>query len=331
MSIRLRPRTSLGVVWTETTTEVPAGVQADNLESRSLTLARRVLTFLVPTTTIVALLYYFGYIYAQSFYLEFRLDETGFGLTTSEYLTRSANVVVDSVLFLAIILAAAVATHVVVEWTLDRAGFGRSRVGLGVGTGILVIGLTLLIVASLPGGAGLSLSSARAMWLLGAVLMIYGGYLGWRSAREKLAVVRGLRMLSGPEAAAVGAAAILACFGLVVYGAFELTRAYAIERGRDVALWVEQNCEIYSLVRVYSTVNLNLDHRGVSHAVLRGSEGDFSHRYDGLRQFDLDGARYLMWPATSSPRDGVFALPNDERIRVEPAERSDKVCPEATP
>lgn len=304
---------------------VPA-VEGDWAESRAV--VGRIARVLVPTTAVVGLLYYYGYVYSQRLYLEFGVDVDGLGFSTPEYLTRSANVVVDPIVAIAVVVVVAVLVHsgvtLLLGWQRRPAWVVPTLIAGFVGLGLLA-----MVLFAVPSVIGWASYIAAALWLVGALMFVYGLYLGWRIGRNHRTGKRLSSSLGASERSTLTVMLLLAALALVTRGAFELTRTYAIERGEEVARWVETHCDTYPIVRVFSTVDLQIDHDGVDHAALSQEEGAFRHRYTGLRQFNHDNGRYLMWSAATSPFDGLLVLPDDERLRVEPdlVEGVPETCP----
>jgi hypothetical protein len=281
--------------------------------------------FLVPSTLIASLFFYFGLRYTQDHYQQYGLDDSALGFSTTDYVVRSLNVIVEPVPAIALAAAGAAVLHVALAGGLDLAD--RARPGSGAraaraGGGLLVIAGAVSMAATwTPGRLGLDPVDRAVAWLLGLLALLYGLYLG---------VVRGRlggggafgRIVSGTvgegERRLVGALLLSMAVVLVAHGAFELTRAYARERALRQALENEAQPSSFALVRIYSKVDLALDDElDVPETVLPGDDGAYRYRYDRIRLFLEQNDRLVLWPADRSPRSGMFVLRESDDLRVE--------------
>ena len=293
-------------------------------------MARRLLAAVLPPATFLAFLYFFGYSYSQSFYGEFGLNVDALGLTTSDFLVRSSHVLIPAARALSLGLVAVAAVHLGLRWG-SAATQHPTRYAAVLGGVLLCTGL-LLMAFSRWGSVGAGELAGPALWLVGSLAVCYGVGWAWVAGRwTGKTGVPGHRMGSS-ERAAVLMILLLAGFGLVAYGAFEVTRVSARQTGAARALYVQDRCEIYPRIRLYSTVRMGLSMPGVVEQSLAGSAGDFHFRYDGLRLLNQRNGMYLVWPLSRSPLDGVSVLPDDERLRIEPVldQPTTSYCPQST-
>jgi hypothetical protein len=291
------------------------GVQSDG--SAPLRVAGRVVSLVLPASTVVALLYFFGYIYSQTFYDTLGLSVDRLELSTADFVTRSSHVMIGAFLVLVVGLAGAAVVHLCIRLLIRRQD---SRLRWFIGSALAVVGVVLLVVPAVTRWSELW---DGALWLIGVATAWYAAWLIWERARSGPF----FRSLDIREQNAVGALVLLIGFGLITYGSFELTRVSAREIGASRAEWVEENCNSYQMIRLYSTVNLNLSVDGVRNQTLAGQEGDFRYRSEGLRLFNARNSLILVWSAAEAPLGSVFALPDDGRIRFEPVDSSPTTCP----
>jgi hypothetical protein len=293
----------------------PAPAGASPGAGPALQLAQRTLRIAVPAASAAALVYYFGYIYSQTFYDELGLNVDALGLGTADFAIRSSQVLIGAFLVVTLALAGAALLHLALVAVLTRVpnpGAARAvAVAVMLAGGVMLIGWPSLVSSGPVGG--------RAARLAGALGGLYGLRLWWVAASSSRTWARVSDALEPRGRAFVGALLILAVTGVIAYGSFELTRAAAQEVGRDRAAWVAQNCTNYPLITVVSTVDLRVSQPGLHTVLQAGEAGDFRFRTDGLRLLNERGGRYLVWSAARSPLHAVFALPADGRVRVEPA------------
>lgn len=297
------------------------------MTSGALSVAGRVLGLLISTTTVVALFYFFGYIYSQSFYGALGINVDRLGMSTADLVTRSSHVMIGAFAVLAVVLVVGAVAHLGIRAASRRRG-GRAGWPLVAAAAVVFAGIAIVV---LPAALGVGGGGGQAWWPAGILLALYGCWLVWVVRGSEGPIAGAWSALRPREATAVGAVLLLGSFGLVTFAAFEWARASAQETGRARAAWVESNCEAYPSVRVYSTVDLHLEQPGVSTASLPGKAGDFLYRYDGLRMLNSRNGLHLVWPLTASPLGAVFGLPDDDRVRVEPGEPSTGPCPRSEP
>lgn len=293
-------------------------------ESAGPSKALKVLGAVLPPGTVVALLFFFGYSYSQSFYGQFGLSVDALGLTTSDFLVRSSHVLIPAVRILSLALVAAVAVHVSLRWASGLPTHPTSFARV-IGVVLLCAGL-FLMAFSLWGDFGAF--TVSTLWLAGSLAACYGVWWAWVAGRQTGELGAAGQRIGSRDRAVVSGILLLAGFGLVAYGAFEVTRVSARQTGIARAEYVQDHCAEYPRIRVYSTVRLGLSWPGVEEQSLPWEAGDFRIRYDGVRLLNQRNGMYLVWPADRSPLDGVSVLPEDDRLRIEPVlDQPTGACP----
>ena len=276
---------------------------------------RRVLAIVgsvvAQTTVLTALLFYFGWLHAYWFFDYFGVNHSVLGLTTQDFLLRSADG-----LFVPVTVLAAVALCGL--WTyrsLHRLLPNRIReyLGLLAGPAAAVVGVALVLVAAV---AALEPLTFAAMLGLPGLCLSIGVLL--------LAAVSPLLRARRPESAreptppfvAVGEWA--ACFVLVSVGLFwaagDYSAAVGTGRGGDVmASWPTT-----PNVAVLSEKRLSVRLPSVVETPCTGNDAAYGYRYDGLKLIQQAGDRYVFLPHDWAPGKGpALVVPRTDSLRLE--------------
>ena len=291
----------------------------DEIWPRLLSAAR----VLLPSTLLASLFYYFGLRYTDYHYREYGLDDAALGYSSVDYVVRSLNVTVQPARVIAIAALAAVAVHALVVAASNAINRRRRRLGdiliRSTGFALLAVGCLGLYCYWSPGRFARDAVAVSAGWVMSALCTAYGAYLAY--VRVGPEIQRGRPIgptLDRRDRRFVTSATVIALIVLIVYGGFELTRAYAKARAYQESRRVESTPQAFPLVHIYSTFDLALDDRlDVGETKLDGDQDDYRYRYDDLRLFTQDNGRLLLWPTRQSPRTGMFILNESENLRVE--------------
>ena len=263
-----------------------------------------------PTTVLGGLALYFGVVYvnAQAFY--FGIDGSTLGLSTQDYVLRSADALFVPLGALALAGIVLLSAHASFRRWSHRPG--RARLARLATWGLSVVGLGLF-------GAG-AISVFRPLPVtrpfLVAPLSLGAGAIASSYAVRMRRTFAGSAPVFVPvwarttSAALVGAIAVSSLF----WAASEYARA--LGRGRSATL--EATLPFRPGVTVYSEQPLHVDGGGVRAAVIEMPGGQLTYRYDGLRLFIRAGGRYFLLPADWTPGAGrAFVLRDDERVRLD--------------
>jgi hypothetical protein len=278
---------------------------------------------LVPSTLLASLFFYFGLRYTQDHYLQYGLDESGLGFSTTDYVVRSLNVTVQPARVVAVVVAVAVGLHIGLSAALQVAHRSRSgsdeRLARRLGAVLVAAGTVGMLLFWSPGRLDVEPLTSSLWWLVSLLTVLYGLYLGGKRPRGEGRVRRFLaEALGDGEWRIVGSVLLGTAVVLVVHGAFEVTRAYAHERALQQAMQNEASPWNFPLVRIYSTIDLALDDRlDVDEDLLPGEAGAYRYRYEDMRLFLQQNGRLVLWPADRSPRSGMFILHESDEIRIE--------------
>lgn len=278
------------------------GPEAGGGPTRSMLGTLRVLgTLVAPTTLIVALLYYFGWVRTDRQAADMMLHETLFGFSTQDYILRSVGP-----LFLPLFVAAGVILIGVLAHgrLLERPALGRRVTRPLVITGAILLVVSLALSPVETGSAILYVGSPLSV-TVGIALLAYAATLVPPSGAER-------RRRSDRSAVRLAWSLVTV---LLLLGAFWTVSRYATVKGRALARQVKENLDQTPSVTIYSVSRLYLEHPVVEQA-LPAEEGAYRYRYTGLKLlFRADGKLFLR-PSDPGDRRNIV-IPEDLDIRVE--------------
>ncbi|GLZ10959.1 hypothetical protein Acsp04_11940 [Actinomadura sp. NBRC 104425] len=268
---------------------------------------------LAPAGMLTAVLYYFGYRRAEALYGYFGLDLGSVGLTTTDYLVRSAGPLFVP---LAVVLVTGVVVlilHHLLALLLDRLDLRGRRVACGVLAGLAFVSLAI-------GAIGLQRRAEMLAGPLFSPVALAAGALLLDYAAESSRI---RAALPGRVAAVVDSNANLRrglIAGLLLVAAFWATAGVAQSRGLAEAQKIEVSLLVEPKATVYSRQRLQISAPGVRMVRLSGAkESAYAFRYDGLRLLAHSRGRWFLLPVGWTRTNGasVVLLPESGDIRVD--------------
>jgi hypothetical protein len=268
-----------------------------NLE-RVLSLAAKIGS---PIAIGTALLFYFGWIRAESQARALGYDVTLLGLTTSDYVLRSINVLFLPIIILLLLALAGQMIHPILVNVLQRHRTGNaSRLVLSV----LRMGWLWLPIFGIAAFA--AFPSVRPFIVpvtltAGVLLTIYGDRL--------------YRRLNGrPPMRTAVLTLVLLILGILVFWDVERIAAYM---GTQFAEYISKTPDRYAEITLYSPKDLELP--TVVHETQIGTENSaYRYRYDGLHLLlRSDGKLFMMAYRQNGSPPAIIVLPESEQIRIE--------------
>jgi len=259
-------------------------------------------TIIAPAALVTALMYLFGLLHAYWFFSRFGVDYTLMGLTTEDYLVRSA----DGLFVPLVVISAA---GLAVLWIgrrlpvslLQRAHRVPRRIVVAAASAVATI---LLVVAA----TGI----VRPALFIGSVAV---------PGLSLVAAVLVLAAVSRPrrdEHGAVAVAEWVGIFMLVSTGLYWAVTDYSASVGTERADQLIAALPSWPDAVVYSEKSLNVTLAGVGERRCRDTEGAYAFRYDGLKLVLQSGGQLFLLPAQWV--DGVgtaMVLPRTDAIRLE--------------
>jgi hypothetical protein len=260
---------------------------------------------------LTALLFYFGMLHAHWFFSYFGVNYSVLGLTTQDFLIRSADGLFVPMTVLAALALGGLWTYRWLHRLLPEKI--RERLRQLAGPAAAVVGAALVLVAITA--AWRPLLFATTLGLPGLCLSI--GVL-------LLAAVSPLLRARHPESErettppfiAIGEWA--ACFVLVTVGLFwaagDYSAAVGTGRGGDVLSSLPSTPN----VAVLSEKSLSVRLPGVVETRCTGDDTAYGYRYDGLKIIMQAGDRYVFLPSDWAPGKGpALVVPRTDSLRLE--------------
>ncbi|QKJ18029.1 hypothetical protein [Microbacterium hominis] len=272
---------------------------------------RGVASVVAPITLITALMFYFGVQHAYWYFHYFGINYTVMGLTTQDYLVRSADGLFVPILGITLLLLLGF-------WTLrilaGRLTAERRRAVQRVGA---VVALVLGVIAFGVAVRGIlrpetfdQMKAVPGLCLAGgALLLALASNLHWR-----------LRSASGATLPGwIAVAEWGALFVVVGIGLFWSVTNYAgvVGETRAYRTVIEAPEEPHAIV--YSKEKLSIPAAAASERTcVAAAEGGaaYMYRYEGLRLVIATDSAYFLLPA-GWPTGGAIVLPRSDPVRVE--------------
>ncbi|MFE5570736.1 hypothetical protein [Amycolatopsis japonica] len=266
---------------------------------------RLVGTVLANTTLLTALLYYFGLVYTQTYFIYFRVHYTLLGQTPDEIFGRG----VDGVLLpLTAAAGAALVFLVLTRFLKIRLGEGSWARLLRICSPVAgVLGLALLAVTTAialdpepfrdrPGAPGIGFAIG--------VLMVLFSWRHWTAHR------------TGSTRSSV--AELVTGYVLVSIGLFWAVGDYSGAVGTSRAFEASGVIATRPAATLYSAESLNLTANGVLQVKCADPESAYKYRYTGLKLLLQSSGQYVFLPANWRASTGVaFVIPKTDKLRLE--------------
>lgn len=281
--------------------------RADTGEGRSS--LRGWLSFVSIPALSTALVYYFGYVTAKTYYEYFGVSQGVLNFDSTAYLVLAPDTFFRPAAIALVVGLILFAADRVLIWSLRRPRSPRAgKVGLAlciVSIALAVLGLWGLISGTLGIAAPLSFAGS-------AVLLEYGLSLETRYAnltkppQQRRDRVLGLRQ---------GLVVVV-----VLVGIFWAINIIAYERGKARARITETTLPLQAQAVVYSDEDLRIPGPGVGRFVLTGGDSAYRFRYNGLRALLYANDRWFLLPVGWTHVNGSTVIvleDNPSSLRVD--------------
>lgn len=272
----------------------------------------------VPSTMITALLFYFGWLHAYWFCYYFGVNSTVLGLSSEDYLMRSADGLFVPITVVAGFVLLIVWAFRLVEQRVPRASWVRRALAIAaLVAGALLSLAGILAVFGIISSLGVTV--APLSLASGALLLMFAS----RTFRASGDVVRS-EWLAIAEWAGV--------FIVVSICAFWAAANYAASVGLGRGHQLYSELHTYPNAALYSEKSLNLVGPGVVETACPNPDSTYRYRYDGLKLVLQSGDQYFFLPQDWTPQDGAaIILPRSGSVRLEfsaaaPAGSQDSFC-----
>jgi hypothetical protein len=274
-------------------------------------LATDVLKALLPSSFVVAMLFYYGWAYTNAFYLYYGLTPEILNFSTTEYLLRSINVVCRFLLELSLLALLLVLLHRRVESWYQLAENPRLKkrlAWLAIVLGLLGCGL---FGPNVHGAFTPYIDVLVACFGLFACLVMIG-YSLWLLNRLDPAAQLCIQRL-GLASNTARIAFIVLCAAVF----FVSSGIYAKRIGDNRAKFWEQQASWLVSVTVYSRHDLAIDDPLVVRDEIESEPEGYRYRYSRLKLLIHTGDEYFVFPTGRSPRAGIIMLRQDDETRIE--------------
>jgi hypothetical protein len=269
--------------------------------------------FVAPPTFIVALAFWFGWTMTNARAAYFGVDSSMLGLSTDDYLLRSADAAFVPIAVLLVILLVAIALHGLLR-TAILAGYRLTAIRRGaVSATMLGVLLTAFGVWAMFEPLPVATNYLVPPVILGAgpVLTAYSTWTLRRAAGSGSKAAA--RAVPGWERSGYVIAVALALLG--VFWASSLY-ANALGRGRAEALAV--TLPRRPAVTVFSVKSLDIQASGITATKITDQNSEYKFRYSGLRLLIYSANKYFLVNKKWSSEQGVtIVLQDTPDIRVE--------------
>jgi len=285
----------------------------------------QLLSLLLPGSLLTSSAFYFGWVYVRALYAQYGIDPSVVGLSLTDYVLRSMNVLVPAagraaVAVLVATICFAAAARVVAHLR------DRTRRRLRPAAVVIASGGLLVPWRRWFGATAVTSSLLR---LVLVVIGIVGVYLCHQARSVR---IERDQPASGPRR--IANVLVRACFVLLVVDmTFELVRAQATSVGiaagaRNQAVVARSLTDPanpakaaidFPYVVLYSPAPLHLaDHTyGVNVSLVPDDTGKTIYRTCGLRLFIRSDGHLLVWPTWRSMAEGMLRLQDGDGLRVE--------------
>lgn len=270
-------------------------------------------SLLGPVTVLTALMFYFGLLHAFWFFGTFGVDYTIFGLTTQDYLIRSADG-----LFVPLTVVASAGLAVLWGYRLLSARLGGAWRLAAVPVVIPVLtafGVALLSVAVI----GVLAPQLLRRYLTFPGIALSAGVVLLMAASRMQRWLRRQRAGGGAlnsEPFALLAAEWAAVFLLASVGLFwaagDWSAAVGTRRGNQVL----ESLKDWPDAVLYSDKHLGLAATGVRETRCQGGEGEPVYRYDGMHLIVQAGGQYLFLPTDWQSNSHAIVVPKTDDMRL---------------
>ena len=265
---------------------------------------------IAPTALVTSLAYYFGWVLTDANASYFGIDASALGLSTQDYVLRSANALFVPLGSLLVIALAVVWLHAIaLRGLADRDGRMRVRAAARVA---IVVGAVLFVVGAV--------GALTAMHVVGSYLFrpaspgVGVGLLAWGLH---------LRARAGGAGAGHAPPAAIGLVGMIiVLSTFWTFSAYAHQAGLARAHTLAASLGKRPLVTVYAPDRLHI--RAAAERRLAGRFEAYHYRYTNLRLLLRSGGKYFLVPDGWTHAAGsAIVLDDSPRYRFEFAAGTD--------
>jgi len=291
------------------TSDIPAAdATSSAILTRLIALIGRVVA---PTTLIVAILLYFGWVRTRNLYLTLGIHYSILELASQDYVLNSVTVAIDFLKWMLIVLLAIVWAHFCISWILHW----KKRWRVGIVILFAIAGVILLFISYRV--RGLDGVTRNMIWTSGVGL---SGYALWflSSLPSKHGSNETIASRAGQLWPSLRSLNRFLIVGLVIIGLFVTVAWYADAEGQRSAESIIACPKQRPAVTIYSQNPLTIEAPGVTTSSVSDDPEAYRYRYTGLRLLIRSNQKYFLLPeVVSSTEPQTIVLPDDSTVRIE--------------
>jgi hypothetical protein len=268
---------------------------------------------LAPGTLIGALMFYFGWVRTHSFYAFFGIDADTLGLSTTDYVLRSADALWPPLSGLVVLILLSLLAHKIVSRWINRAqriAPMQHRLVLP----LLIVGMALSALGILRFVTGQQASVVTPLSFATGFAFLAYAWLIQRYLSANLGSDRTPRVFSQRLESAIFGLFVL----IIVLNLFWATALFARDLGRGRAQHFElQQFASQPDVLLYTSQRLHIDARDVTERDLGPAYAPYRFRYDGFKLLIRGTGRLILIPYSWSTGNAfALVLPEGDEVRI---------------
>lgn len=282
---------------------------------------RAIASVIAPSSLITALVYYFGWARTSSQATALGLDDSLLGYSNKDYLLRSVDAMFWPMFVGTLVTTGALLGHgALVGWATGSNSSGerpsihrRRRLAVWLAPSLAGIGAASLILgtigARLKDPGRLASMATPICVSVGIVLVGYAAHLrrllSEESPHQPSPELRAVRLITSS----------LLC-ALFLLSLFWTVSRYAVIKGIDLAVTVEDGLSERPDATIYSSTRLHLQ-PPVLEKRLQGEGPDVQFSYSGLKFLFRSEGKLFLRPSDPSARDVNIIISNRDDLRLE--------------
>ncbi len=270
-----------------------------------------------PTTILLALLYYIGWVRTDAIYRSFGIHESMLKFSVQEYLMRGVQAAYRFLRDLLLISLFAYIGHWILQRGLLKVSSSiRDRLGPLIIRLIGIVGIALFILSF--SRLQLHVPALQCNWFpplaftSGVALAAYAFHL-YTLASSTQGAPSTIRMTD-----ALRRTTLAIAFILITLGVFWCASTYADEKGQERAQAIFSQPSQLTAVVLYSQDSLVINVPGIQETKLTAPDAFYRYTYTGLRFLIRSAGKYFLvshlWPSQTTQ---VIVILDNDQIRLE--------------
>jgi hypothetical protein len=269
--------------------------------------------FIAPPTFIIALLFWFGWTMTNARAAYFGIDSSMLGLSTDDYLLRSADAAFVPIAVILVILLIAIALH-----GLIRSAIMTGRSLEAVRRGAISGAVLGLVLTSLGVWAMFEPLPFATNYLVPPVILGAGPSLIAYSTWTLRHPTRSDNKAAARTVPAWERSGYVIAVALALLGVFWASSLYANALGLGRAQALAATLPSRPAVTVFSVKSLDIQAAGITVTRITDESSEYKYQYSGLRLLIYSANKYFLVNKNWSPEQGItIVLQDTPDIRLE--------------